>query len=81
MSFRNLAPRTGVPTSFLVSEEVRAAVKAIAKAEGVRMGDVFEQFLSAYGRAGEPCHRCGARLVGTHAIDGRQTVLCTHCQI
>jgi formamidopyrimidine-DNA glycosylase len=40
----------------------------------------FEQFLSAYGRAGEPCHRCGARLVGTHAIDGRQTVLCTHCQ-
>lgn len=40
----------------------------------------FAQFLSAYGRAGEPCHRCGARLVGTHAIDGRQTVLCTHCQ-
>jgi len=40
----------------------------------------FVQFLSAYGRAGEPCHRCGAKLVGTHAIDGRQTVLCTHCQ-
>jgi formamidopyrimidine-DNA glycosylase len=40
----------------------------------------FVQFLSAYGRAGEPCHRCGARLVGTHAIDGRQTVLCTRCQ-
>ena len=40
----------------------------------------FVQFLSAYGRAGEPCHRCGARLVGTHAVDGRQTVLCTHCQ-
>jgi formamidopyrimidine-DNA glycosylase len=40
----------------------------------------FVQFLSAYGRAGEACHRCGARLVGTHAIDGRQTVLCAHCQ-
>jgi formamidopyrimidine-DNA glycosylase len=40
----------------------------------------FVQFLSAYGRAGEECHRCGTRLVGTHAIDGRQTVLCTHCQ-
>ena len=40
----------------------------------------FEQFLAAYGRAGEPCHRCGARLIGTHAIDGRQTVLCSHCQ-
>jgi formamidopyrimidine-DNA glycosylase len=40
----------------------------------------FVQFLSAYGRAGEPCNRCGAKMVGTHAIDGRQTVLCTHCQ-
>lgn len=40
----------------------------------------FEQFLSAYGRAGEPCHRCGAKLIGTHSIDGRQTVLCAHCQ-
>lgn len=40
----------------------------------------FVQFLSAYGRAGEPCHRCGAKLIGTHAIDGRQTVLCAHCQ-
>jgi formamidopyrimidine-DNA glycosylase len=40
----------------------------------------FAQLLSAYGRAGQPCHRCGARLVGTHAVDGRQTVLCAHCQ-
>lgn len=40
----------------------------------------FVQFLSAYGRAGEPCHRCGAKLIGTHVIDGRQTVLCAHCQ-
>lgn len=40
----------------------------------------FAQLLSAYGRAGEPCHRCGAKLVGTHSIDGRQTVLCSHCQ-
>jgi formamidopyrimidine-DNA glycosylase len=40
----------------------------------------FVQFLSAYGRAGQACHRCGAKLVGTHAIDGRQTVLCAHCQ-
>lgn len=40
----------------------------------------FARSLSAYGRAGEPCHRCGAKLIGTHAIDGRQTVLCAHCQ-
>jgi len=40
----------------------------------------FVEFLAAYGRAGEPCRRCGARLAGTHAIDGRQTVLCARCQ-
>jgi formamidopyrimidine-DNA glycosylase len=40
----------------------------------------FERLLAAYGRGGEPCHRCGARLVETHAIDGRTTVLCVRCQ-
>lgn len=36
--------------------------------------------LAAYGRGGLPCHRCGARLVSTHAIDGRATTLCVRCQ-
>jgi formamidopyrimidine-DNA glycosylase len=40
----------------------------------------FAEQLQAYGRAGEPCRRCGHRLIGTHAIDGRMTVLCAHCQ-
>jgi formamidopyrimidine-DNA glycosylase len=40
----------------------------------------FERLLAAYGRGGEPCLRCGARLVETHAIDGRTTVLCAGCQ-
>jgi formamidopyrimidine-DNA glycosylase len=40
----------------------------------------FERSLAAYGRGGEPCLRCGARLVETHAIDGRSTVLCARCQ-
>ena len=40
----------------------------------------FEQALAVYGRGGEPCRRCGARLVETHAIDGRTTVLCVRCQ-
>ncbi|MDE3152672.1 MAG: bifunctional DNA-formamidopyrimidine glycosylase/DNA-(apurinic or apyrimidinic site) lyase [Gemmatimonadota bacterium] len=40
----------------------------------------FAERLAVYGRAGEPCPRCGARLIGTHAIDGRSTVLCAHCQ-
>lgn len=40
----------------------------------------FARFLAVYGRGGEPCLRCGARLVETHAIDGRTTVLCAGCQ-
>jgi formamidopyrimidine-DNA glycosylase len=40
----------------------------------------FERSLAVYGRGGEPCRRCGARLIETHAIDGRTTVLCAHCQ-
>jgi len=40
----------------------------------------FERSLAVYGRGGEPCLRCGARLLETHAIDGRTTVLCAHCQ-
>lgn len=40
----------------------------------------FGTRLAAYGREGLPCPRCGHKLVGTHAIDGRSTVLCVHCQ-
>jgi formamidopyrimidine-DNA glycosylase len=40
----------------------------------------FERSLAAYGRGGELCLRCGARLIETHAIDGRSTVLCAGCQ-
>jgi len=46
-------------------------------ATGARGG--FVERLAVYGRAGEPCPRCGARLIGTHAIDGRMTVLCARC--
>lgn len=40
----------------------------------------FERSLAVYGRGGQPCLRCGARLLETHAIDGRTTVLCAGCQ-
>ena len=40
----------------------------------------FAERLAVYGKAGQPCPRCGHRLVGTHAIDGRMTVLCVNCQ-
>jgi len=47
-------------------------------ASGGRGG--FVEHLAVYGRAGEACPRCGTRLIGTHAIDGRATVLCARCQ-
>lgn len=40
----------------------------------------FERSLAVYGRGGDSCLRCGARLIETHAIDGRSTVLCAGCQ-
>jgi formamidopyrimidine-DNA glycosylase len=40
----------------------------------------FADQLAVYGRAGHPCPRCGTRLIGTHAVDGRSTVFCAHCQ-
>ena len=40
----------------------------------------FVERLAAYGRGGEPCPACDARLVETHAVDGRSTVFCAWCQ-
>ena len=40
----------------------------------------FVERLAVYGRAGDPCPRCGRRLIGTHAIADRMPVLCAHCQ-
>jgi formamidopyrimidine-DNA glycosylase len=47
-------------------------------ARGERGG--FVEKLDAYGRGGLACHRCGSKLVATHAIDGRATVMCVNCQ-
>ncbi|HET7583620.1 MAG TPA: bifunctional DNA-formamidopyrimidine glycosylase/DNA-(apurinic or apyrimidinic site) lyase [Gemmatimonadaceae bacterium] len=40
----------------------------------------FAAAVAVYGRGGEPCPRCGARLVDTAAVDGRTTVFCARCQ-
>ena len=40
----------------------------------------FAEKLQAYGRGGKSCVRCGARLILTHAVDGRATVFCARCQ-
>ena len=40
----------------------------------------FVERLAVYGRGGAACPRCGRTLEETHAIDGRSTVYCEHCQ-
>lgn len=69
--------------------ELRDVLTASIAARGTSFRDyrdargergAFVEQLAAYGRAGLPCHRCGRRLVGTHAVDGRSTVFCAGCQ-
>ena len=40
----------------------------------------FAEKLQAYGRGGQRCVRCGAKLILTHEVDGRATVFCAWCQ-
>ncbi len=70
-------------------EQLRAVLTASIAARGTSFRDYrdargergsFVEQLAAYGRAGKPCLACSRRLVGTHAIDGRSTVFCAHCQ-
>jgi formamidopyrimidine-DNA glycosylase len=65
----------------VLTEAIRArgtSFRDYRDSRGERGG--FAEKLQAYGREGKPCLRCGARLIGTHAIDGRATVFCAHCQ-
>jgi formamidopyrimidine-DNA glycosylase len=72
-----------------VHQELRDVLAAAVRARGTSFRNYrdasgapgsFATQLHAYGREGEPCARCGRRLIGTHAIDGRSTVLCWSCQ-
>jgi len=82
---RTLSPREAGALHDAVVQVLQASIAArgtsfrdYRDASGAR-GSFVEQ-LAVYGRGGEPCRRCGARLVETHAVDGRTTVLCAHCQ-
>lgn len=75
--------------SDLLHHEIVAVLREALDSRGTSFRDYrdsagerggYSERLAVYGREGLPCRRCGARLVGTHAIDGRATVLCARCQ-
>jgi formamidopyrimidine-DNA glycosylase len=78
---RNEAARLRVAIVDVLHESIAArgtSFRDYRDATGAR--GAFVERLAVYGRAGHPCARCGATLIGTHDIDGRSTVLCAHCQ-
>lgn len=67
---------------------VRPVLAAAIRAHGSSIGDFFAPDGTpgtygarhwVYGRAGQPCRRCGSRLVRT-VVRGRGTVYCPRCQ-
>ena len=69
--------------------EIVAVLEESIRARGTSFRDyrdargergTFAAKLQAYGREGQQCSRCGGKLIGTHAIDGRATVFCARCQ-
>jgi formamidopyrimidine-DNA glycosylase len=69
--------------------EIQRILLAAIESDGTTVRDyrtgtgeegTFQLELLVYGREGRPCRRCGTRLAGTHAIDGRITVFCHRCQ-
>ena len=68
---------------------VRAVLREAIAADGTTLRDYrtgtgqtgsYQFVLRVYGREGQPCMRCRTPLVTTHAIDGRATTFCWHCQ-
>lgn len=68
---------------------VRHTLRAAIRHQGTTLRDYrtgtgergsHQHALQVYGRGGEPCVRCAARLITTHAIDGRATTVCWRCQ-
>jgi len=64
----------------VLSEAVKhggSSIKSYVNGQG-EMG-MFQQQLSAYGREGQPCHRCGKELRKI-TVGGRGTHYCPNCQ-
>ena len=73
----------------LLFDELRAVLTESIALRGTTFRDYRDAFggrggfaakLQAYGRAREPCLRCGTVLNASHALEGRQTVWCPACQ-
>lgn len=60
----------------LGSDELRAHTEALT---GERLGEWFERRFFVYGREGEPCRVCGARIRAA-AVGGRRLFWCGRCQ-
>lgn len=84
------AMRVSPEEAMILRDSIAGVLEEAIEARGTSFRDYrdasgkrgsFVEKLAAYGRAGLPCHRCGARLVSTHAIDGRATTLCVRCQV
>ena len=85
-----------LPSRRVTREQARAlhrAIRAILARAIASQGTTFRDYrrgtgergsfqlrLHVYGREGKPCHRCGATLATTHAIDARSTTFCWRCQ-
>jgi formamidopyrimidine-DNA glycosylase len=83
------ANRIAPPSAAALRESIVGVLTEAIAARGTSFRDyrdahgargTFAARLDAYGRAGLPCRRCGSRLIGTHAVDGRATVFCARCQ-
>jgi formamidopyrimidine-DNA glycosylase len=83
------AKSIGTDESARLREEIVSVLQESIEARGTSFRDYrdargergrFAEQLQAYGRGGEECLRCGARLILTHAVDGRATVFCARCQ-
>jgi len=83
------ANRVGADAANRLHSEMRRILEAAIASNGTTFRDYrtgtgdrgnFQLELFVYGREGERCKVCGTRLVGTHLIDARITVLCHRCQ-
>lgn len=83
------AARVSATDAALLRDSIVGVLEEAISARGTSFRDYrdangnrgsFAEKLAAYGREGLPCKRCGHRMIGTHAIDGRATTLCVRCQ-